>query len=136
MNRLIAPTLLIAIVFTSLLAGTNAWMPAAEKPAPTKPANLSVALLDLTKVFKNYQRFRDRSEAMQKDVTAAEDALKSRRNDYQTQLTKLEGLGAGTDERKKMEEDLKRIATELTAEVDVQKKGVLETGSQHLLRML
>jgi Skp family chaperone for outer membrane proteins len=86
----------------------------------------SVAILDLTYVFKNHARFQQMSNDMRRDVESAENTLKNERTAYQQLTEKLEQYKRGTAEFKAMEEELAERAAKLNLQVNIQKKNFLE----------
>ena len=89
-------------------------------------ARRSVAILDLTYIFKNHTRFQQMSNDMRRDVEAAENALKNDREAYRKLTEKLEKYKRGTPEYRAMEEELAKRAAELNLQVNIQKKDFLE----------
>ncbi len=99
--------------------------PAAEPLAAGDKALIPVAMLDLSKVYKEHARFADRSEAMRKEVQAAENVLKEERDVYAEMVKKLEGLKAGSEEHRQFSAELKKVADDLKERVKHQKEEFL-----------
>jgi Skp family chaperone for outer membrane proteins len=113
--------LLLVMAVQNLSQGT----PAAEQAASNVDPVYPVAMLDLTKVFKNHERFTERAEKMRAEVTAAEHELKGKREAYTSLTRELESLKRGTDEHRRIEAELKKTAATLHAEVQRQKDAFL-----------
>lgn len=84
-----------------------------------------VAMLDLTKVFKNHERFVERSEELRAEVSSAEHALKQDRDAYASLERELKTLVKGTEEYQRMTAEMKKTADALKANVQRQKDEFL-----------
>jgi Skp family chaperone for outer membrane proteins len=115
--------LLSALTFALLVLAVQNLSPGT--PAAEQATVYPVAMLDLTKVFKQCERFTDRSEKMRQEVTAAECELKGKRDAYTALTRQLESLKRGTDEHRRLEAELKKTAETLNAEVKLQKDAFL-----------
>lgn len=113
-------TLLVTLV--TVIAGESA----AQQPQPRGPG-ITVAILDLTYVYKNHLRFQQMSNDMRREVDAAENALKSDRESYRKLAEQLDTTyRKGTPDYKAMEEELAKKAADLNLQVNIQKKNFLE----------
>jgi len=106
---------LLVLAVENLSQGTPA------EPVPVYP----VAMLDLTKVFKQHERFAERAEKMRQEVAAAESTLKAQRDAYASLTHQLESLKRGTDEHRRIDAELKKTAETLNAEVKREKEAFL-----------
>ena len=89
-------------------------------PAP------SVAILDLTYIFKNHSRFQALTNDMRRDVDNAENSLKAERDAFQQLTARLEEFKKGTNEYKQLEEEIARRAADLQLKINIQKRTFLE----------
>jgi Skp family chaperone for outer membrane proteins len=89
-----------------------------------------VAIIDLSYIFKNHERFKAMTEAMRGDVLRAEEALKARRTEIETLSKRLTDLGnelrKDSPEYKQLDADLTRKKIDLSTQVSQQKKEFLE----------
>ncbi len=118
MKHLIALATLVA-VFASL----NAVAPVAHAQNITRS---SVAIIDLTYIFENHQRFKVMKQDMQRDVKAAEEELKARRKEMQSLGERLRRFEKGSREYKQLEEELANRSADLNVQVKLQQKQFLE----------
>ena len=124
MKKTFLLALLGAIALSQLAAGDAL----AQQPRPGAPN--TVAILDLTYIFKHHVRFKQMSEDMKRDVDAAESALKADRDSYQKLIQKLEDYKRGSPEYKQLEEEIAKRGSELNLRVNIQKKDFLEQESR------
>jgi len=113
--------LLVVMVVQDRGQGTRAAEPAGDNKGATYP----VAMLDVTKIFKQHDRFADRSEKMKQEVTAAEQELKGKRAAYQLQAEELERLKKGTAEYERLAAEMATTAATLIDQVKRQKEAFL-----------
>jgi outer membrane protein len=89
-----------------------------------------VAIIDLSYIFKNHERFKAMTEGMRGEVLRAEEALKARRTDIETLTKRLTDLGnelrKDSPEYKQLDADLTRKKIDLSTQVSQQKKEFLE----------
>lgn len=120
----IVPLLMIAIAsdpWNRLLrtsADEGAGPPAAP---PTR-----VALLDLARIFQNYDKFQRQSESLRREVEQAERQLKTRKDELQAASDSLKALPKESSQAKKLEEQIAQDTAGLTAQVQAQKKRFFE----------
>lgn len=92
--------------------------------------NGGVAIIDLSYIFKNHERFKAMTEGMRNDVLRAEEALKARRTEIETLTKRLTDLGnelrKDSPEYKQLDADLTRKKIDLSTQVSQQKKEFLE----------
>jgi Skp family chaperone for outer membrane proteins len=110
----------LVAIGSMLMAGSGA---VAQQPRGPMP---SVAILDLTWIFKHHARFQQMTSDMRRDVEAAENTLKNERDAFQKMQARLEDFKRGTPEFKALEEDLAKKAADLNLQVNIQKKNFLE----------
>jgi outer membrane protein len=89
-----------------------------------------VAIIDLSYIFKNHNRFKAMTEGMRAEVLRAEDALKARRTEIESLSKRLNDLGnelrKDSPEYKQLDADLTRKKIDLSTQVSQQKKEFLE----------
>jgi len=115
----------LSVLATLLVACTvsNVAAPAAfaQGAAPQ-----SVAIIDLTYIFENHQRFKTMKEGLQRDVKSAEAELKSRRDEVQGLNEQLRRFEKGSREYKQLEEELANRGADLNVQVKLQQKQFVE----------
>jgi Skp family chaperone for outer membrane proteins len=85
-----------------------------------------VAILDLAYIYENHVRFKALNEEMRRDVEAAENDLKVKREELQKMIEKLEDYRRNSPEYRELEEDITRLQAKLSADVNLQKKSFME----------
>lgn len=98
----------------------------AQAPRPSG----TVAILDLTYIFKHHKRFNELTAAMRQDVERAEQALNVDRGAMEKLAEPLKGDNAvykrGSAEYKQLEDELIKRQTELQTKVTLQRRQFLE----------
>lgn len=95
--------------------------------APAKPAaSPSIALLDVSYIFKNHARFKGQMEDMKADVERAEQTVKAEREAIGKLVERLPEFRKGTPDYKNMEEELTKRQAELQVQVTLQKNEFLQ----------
>jgi Skp family chaperone for outer membrane proteins len=79
------------------------------------PAASAVAVVDISHVFKNHQRFKDLMEGLKQEVRRIEEQLRARHQDIETHRQKLTQFRAGSEEYKRTEADMARLQAQLQA---------------------
>ena len=116
-----------AILSISLAATWVAGQQAPPRTAVQPPRSApTVALLDVSRVFKNYSRFKTMMDGMKANVEQAEGWFKTQRDAIQTLSQKLKGFRPGTPDYKATEEELARRNADLAIKVKLQKREFLE----------
>jgi Skp family chaperone for outer membrane proteins len=98
----------------------------AQAPASQPTTGPRLALLDVSRIFKNHQRFKGMMEDMKADVERAEAQVKSERDAISQLADRLQEFHKGTPEYKQMEEDLAKRQAELAVRVNLQKNEFLQ----------
>lgn len=116
---------LVALVAAVLSLGYFSALAVAQ--APAKPANgPSIALLDVSYIFKNHARFKSQMEDMKADVERAEQQVKTERDAIAKLAERLQEFRKGTPDYKNMEEELAKRQADLQVQVTLQKNEFLQ----------
>jgi len=109
-----------------IFGGMASWgtLPAAAQQAPR--VNPGLAIIDLSIIFKNHERFKAESEIMKQEVMRRENEFKGQRDALRGEAEKLGQYRAGSPEFKKLEADLTQWTAKLQADVNIQKKEFLD----------
>jgi Skp family chaperone for outer membrane proteins len=96
--------------------------PAAAQPAAA--ARPQVALVDVNFIFKNHARFKMRMEEFRQEVTRAEADAKQKSEAVRKLAERLQSneFTRGSQEYKQLEEDIVHRRSELTANVELQRR--------------
>lgn len=86
---------------------------AAAPAAPAAGATHQVGLIDMAFVFKNYDKFKEMTEALQGDAKAAQAKAETMIGEMKTLQTNLQEVKEGTPEFSKIEKNLLDRQTEL-----------------------
>jgi hypothetical protein len=89
-----------------------------------------VAVVDISHVFKNHQRFKDLMEQMKQEVAAIEQQLRARHQDIETRRQKLNQFRPGTKEYKDTEAEIAGLQAQLQADTQLKRKELLEREAQ------
>jgi Skp family chaperone for outer membrane proteins len=118
------------IVFASaaalavLLAG--ALYAQSPHPAGANATKYSVAVVDVTYLFENYQKFRATNESMKKEMQAIDADVKADREKIVQTEQQRNSYTAGSAEYKKMDEDLARMMAEYQLKTQKLQKDFME----------
>ncbi|OYV81630.1 MAG: hypothetical protein B7Z73_17865 [Planctomycetia bacterium 21-64-5] len=116
-------------VFLAALAAVHAASPQAsaqQRTAMGSQAAPQVALLDLAYIFANHVKFKQLTEALRRDVEAAEAELKNNKAAMQKMVDQLDNYNRGTPEYRQLEEDITKRQAEIQVQVNVQKRDFFE----------
>lgn len=115
-----------AILAVLLSLGYGASLAMAQGPAAPSTTGPRMALLDVSKIFKNHQRFKGMMEDMKADVERAEAQVKTGRETIIKMAERLREFRKGTPDYKQMEETLAKRQAELAVQVQLQKTDFLQ----------
>lgn len=117
-------------VAAAVLAALQAISPEAAAQQRTAPGGQAggaqLALLDLAYIFANHVKFKQLSDALRRDVEAAEAELKNNKAALQKMADQLESYNRGTPEYRQLEEDITKRQAEISVQVNVQKRDFFE----------
>ena len=117
-------------VFLATASSSNAQSrPMAAVGTPSSSGS-SIAVLDVSYVFKNLPRFKAFMEQMQVDVSAAETDVKKERDSLKSEFEALEQYRSGTPDYKERETQLTRRRAELATRIELQKRDFLQRESK------
>ncbi len=120
-------TLLVAsVVSTVLIAGSALAQTAARSPARPSQGGASIALLDISYIFKNHVRFKAMMEDMKDEVEQAENQVKAKQAAMQELLVKLKDWRKGSPEYNDIQEEIITQRSDLQVKVQLQKDKFLE----------
>ncbi len=85
-----------------------------------------LALLDVSRVFKNHNRFKGMMEDMKADVQQAENRVKAERDAINKLLERLKDFRNGTPDYKSLEAEIAERQADLEVKVRLQRKQFLE----------
>jgi Skp family chaperone for outer membrane proteins len=119
-------TQFLAAVAASVLAVglTGSTALAQQGAQPQTPGG--IALLDVSRVFKEHARFNAEMNGMKAEVQAAEAAMKSRADGLQQRVEELKELAPGSPAYKQLEEHLATERAKMQVNVQLQRKEFLQ----------
>lgn len=85
-----------------------------------------VALVDISAIFKNNNRFKVTMEAMENDAKAFETLVNQKRETLQAKAEQLKAAQAGTPEYRSFESQLAQETAALQVEIGLKKKEMME----------
>jgi Skp family chaperone for outer membrane proteins len=95
-------------------------------PAAQRPVGTSVAVIDISYVFKNFGRFNAQMADIKKDIEAYEGQLRDRQTKIAKDGEKLKEFNAGSPEYKRLEEQIASAQAELQVDMQLKRKQFLE----------
>ena len=117
-------TVMAAVVY-GLLVGSSAPLAHAQGQAPA-PAGHRIAVVDVSVVFKQHQRFLARTEGFKKQVEAAEAALKKEFEQINALTEQLKGRDPGSPDFKELEQRVVRAKAEWQLKGQTQRRDLME----------
>ena len=93
---------------------------------PQSGGSGAVAVIDISKIFKEHPGFRAKLDDMKKDVQAAETALRKDRDGIKNMVDQLKQYTAGSPNYKRLEEQIATAQAQLQLKMNLQKKGFME----------
>lgn len=115
-------SVLLALVATVVLFSLGASRALAQQPQGPS----GIAVIDVSKIYKNHTRFKEMMTGMEREIQQAEESVRKDRDAIKQLGERLEGYHPGTAEYKSMEEDLARRSSELNVRIQLQKKDFLQ----------
>jgi len=111
----------------ALVAACSALTAQAQGTAPPRP---TVAIIDLSYVFKNYTKFNEMTASMKRQVEAADAQLKGRQEELKKIAEQFSSLPLGSPERNKLEEQATQMDADIKVEIATQRKDFLRQEAQ------
>ena len=139
-SRPVVLTRKMAVLATSVAAAlTTFGLVEAQQPAPAAAAagtgpnpaganasKYSIAVVDISYIFKKHERFKATMEQMKKEMETIETELKADREKIAGQEQQRNQFNAGSAEYKKMDEDIARQMAEFNLKMGKLRKEFLE----------
>lgn len=99
-----------------------------QSPAPAAPANSGsrIAVIDISYVFKNHNRFKQSMEDMKTDVEAFEAHLKQSGAQMQKLQTQLREYAPGTPDYKRVQEQIAQFQARVQADTQLKRTEFLQ----------
>jgi Skp family chaperone for outer membrane proteins len=115
---------LAALAASVLSLGLTASMALAQQGAqPQAPGG--IALLDVSRVFKEHARFNSEMNGMKAQVQAAEATMKRKANELQQRREELKDLATGSPDYKRLEEIVATATAKIQVDLQLQRKDFL-----------
>ncbi|MCA9261405.1 MAG: OmpH family outer membrane protein [Planctomycetales bacterium] len=121
--------LLTAIVCGLSLASTQSAR-AQGHNASANASRFGIAVVDISYIFQNYPKFTRTMESMKTEMTTAEDSLKSERDRVQKMEEHRNTLKPGTDDFKRLDEELARQKADFNIKAGAIRRDFLEKEAQ------
>jgi outer membrane protein len=112
-----------------LMAACSALTAQAQGVAPAQPRP-TVAIIDLSYVFKNYSKFNQATADMKRKVEGADAALVAKKKELDAIAKQAEGMALGSPERNQLEEQYTKLQADIQVEVATQRKEFLRQEAQ------
>jgi Skp family chaperone for outer membrane proteins len=114
--------LVSAVVLAAFMAASPALTAQAQQPAAARP---TVAIIDLSYIFKNYSKFNEMTANIKRQVEGADAQLKGKQEELKKLAQQVEGLPLGSPERNQLEEQATKMQADIQVEVATQRKDFL-----------
>lgn len=128
----------VAVVFTQADAqappATRPAAPPAGAAATSPGTHHGIAVIDVTYLLENYSRLKQAMEVYKIDAQKAEDVLKKERDELQKKAEALKTRKPGTDEFKRLEEEITKAESDWKLKVAAQRRDFAERESKNYLR--
>jgi Skp family chaperone for outer membrane proteins len=118
-----AARVLIAALTLSITTPLAAQAP---NPAGANAAKYNIAVVDISYIFKNHQRFKTTMESMKKEMEGIEADLKADREKIAALEQERNSFGAGTADYKQRDEEVARQMAEFQLKMGKLRKDFLE----------
>ena len=110
-----------------------AQQPRAPQPSQSSPARavapgggINVALVDVSYVFKNHERFKTRTEGLQQEIKDFENEINTQRKGLNEKRTRLTNYNPGSPQYAQLEVEMAREIANQNVTAELKKKDVLE----------
>jgi Skp family chaperone for outer membrane proteins len=124
--------LLLVAAGLAIFSESSGRLPAEAPPPPAaaeSDAPLRIALIDVSKLFKESSRFKERVEEMKKEVTEAENKMKQQNSVIAASEEQLKNTEKGTNAYSDLEEKITMSKTALTMDIQKQRKDFIKKES-------
>ena len=118
-------SLLSAAVVAGLLVIVGATSLPAQN-AQKAAAGQNVAVIDIGAVFKDHVRFKAMMDKLKADVQAADQSFKGETEKINKSVKQLQDLKPGTPDYKRLEEQVTKEQSDISARASLQKKAFME----------
>lgn len=115
----------MALVVVSFCLGTCLVSPVNAQAKPAAGSS-NIAVIDISRIFKNHAGFKAQMEGMKKEVEAFEASLRNRGKQIEQLRSQLTQFKSGTENYKRVEEQMAKIAAEGQAQTQLKRKDFLE----------
>lgn len=123
-------TVLASLLVVSPLAFAQAPAGAAATTASANAARYGIAVVDVSYIFKNHQRFNAMMEQMKGDVEAAESALRAERQEIAKAEEAIKQFQPGSPDYKRRDEQVTEDKADFNLKATKQRKDFLERESK------
>ena len=117
----LAAILMVAVLTASATSAQQGAQQGSQPQAPT-----GIALLDVSRVFKEHTRFNAEMNGMKAEVQAAEASMKRKADDLQQRVEQLKELAPGSPDYKQLEEYVANERAKMQVNVQLQRKEFLQ----------
>ena len=118
-----------SLLSAAVVAGLLVIVGATSLPAQNGPkaaAGQNVAVIDIGAVFKDHVRFKAMMDKLKADVQAADQSFKGETEKINKSVKQLQDLKPGTPDYKRLEEQVTKEQSDISARASLQKKAFME----------
>ena len=111
---------------TLLLAGFIPALGQAQQAPATQPPRFSrVAVIDISEVFQNHQRFKAMMDEIKKEIDGFELELRATRKEINQKITALQEFKTGTAPYQQKEKEIAKLQADLQVAMQLKRKSIL-----------
>jgi len=111
----------------SLVAQQRGPLPQSSPQGAAAPrGGINVALVDVSYVFKNHERFKSRTEELRQEIKDFEDQMNAQRKGMNEKRNKMSEFNPGSPQYQQLEGELAREVANQNVTAELKKKDVLE----------
>ena len=122
-NRLV-PATLVAVLLAAAISASK--VQAQNGGAPARPANPGVAVIDISHIFKNHNRFKQTMDQLKKKIEATDEGLKKERDVVMNLMEQQKGFTAGSPDHKRLDDEILKRQADFNLEANKRKKEFME----------
>ncbi len=119
-------TQFLAVLAAPVLAVGLTTSTALAQQGPPQQATAGIALLDVSRVFKEHVRFKAEMNGIKAEAQTEEGKIKQRAEELQQRVELLKTYTPGSPDYKRLEEELTKFQSDMKVDIQLQRKEFLQ----------
>ncbi len=119
-------TQFLAVLAAPVLAVGLTTSTALAQQGPPQQAPAGIALLDVSRVFKEHVRFKAEMNGIKAEAQTEEGKIKQRAEELQQRVEVLKTYTPGSPDYKRLEEELTKLRSDMQVDIQLQRKEFLQ----------